>query len=383
MAATGLELRPRTILDLIDGTIRLYRRNFTQLLSITAVVLIPLAIVDIVAQCLLVIGVPGLTTTQPGQLPDFSNVNITSFVIGVGLFSLYMLFLAIAAPLSDGALTIAVSEKYLGRDIGLKEAYQRALPHWATLIFITIIYGLLLSFGPMAGGIVGLVLGVVGAVGVGSAGISQNIAAAIGMGGMALGVLLAVPLMLLFTTWFILYSQVIVIEGARGIEALQRTRELVRGHGWHVFGTIILTGLAIGLIAMVLTIPVQIVGQLISKSRPEFLPHVTVLSQCLAHTIQVLVGPVFMVLQTLLYYDLRIRKEGFDLQMMAATLHPGADYTDFQAPPPLTVEPGVSATTYAPPPIERPPVAPPIVGPAVPPPGPPTVAPPEPPPEER
>ena len=35
---------------------------------------------------------------------------------------------------------------------------------------------------------------------------------------------------------------------------------------------------------------------------------------------QILVSPIYMISFTLLYYDIRIRKEGFDLQVMAENL---------------------------------------------------------------
>ena len=38
--------------------------------------------------------------------------------------------------------------------------------------------------------------------------------------------------------------------------------------------------------------------------------------------LNILIYPFVYVLTTILYYDLRVRKEGFDLEMLAATLKP-------------------------------------------------------------
>ena len=59
--------------------------------------------------------------------------------------------------------------------------------------------------------------------------------------GIALGlVLLIVPGLFLLTRW-ILISPVIVLEGKRAGESFGRSTELVRGHGWTVFGVIVIT----------------------------------------------------------------------------------------------------------------------------------------------
>jgi hypothetical protein len=111
-----------------------------------------------------------------------------------------------------------------------------------------------------------------------------------------------------------------VLEDARGMPSLQRSRGLVTGHGWHVFGTLFLTGLGTSIATMVLAVPVSVGAVAVATYRPELLPHAQLVSQCVQQVIGVFLGPVFMIVQTLTYYDLRIRKEGFDLQMMAAAI---------------------------------------------------------------
>ena len=58
-------------------------------------------------------------------------------------------------------------------------------------------------------------------------------------------ILLIVPGLILLT-WWVLITPVIVLENRGAIEAFGRSRELVRGHGWNVFGTIVI-GIAIGI----------------------------------------------------------------------------------------------------------------------------------------
>lgn len=63
----------------------------------------------------------------------------------------------------------------------------------------------------------------------------------------ALGfVLLVVPGLWLFTIWAVI-APVIVVEKRRALESFGRSRELVRGHGWTVFGIVVITGLLSGI----------------------------------------------------------------------------------------------------------------------------------------
>ena len=65
--------------------------------------------------------------------------------------------------------------------------------------------------------------------------------------GIALGlVLLIVPGLILLTIWAVI-APVIVIEKTRALDAFGRSRALVRGHGWTVFGIVLITGLLSGI----------------------------------------------------------------------------------------------------------------------------------------
>ena len=74
--------------------------------------------------------------------------------------------------------------------------------------------------------------------------IAAGILAAIGIG---IGfILLIVPGLYLLTIWSMLVP-VIVIEGRSAGEAFTRSREVVRGNGWSVFGLILITFLLVGI----------------------------------------------------------------------------------------------------------------------------------------
>ena len=105
----------------------------------------------------------------------------------------------------QGALVYAVDDVRDGRiDTSIGDLFKRAEPYIGTLI----IAGILAGFGIAVG-----------------------------------FVLLIIPGLVLLT-WWCLIVPVIALEGKRAGESFTRSRDLVRGHGWTVFGVIILTVLA-------------------------------------------------------------------------------------------------------------------------------------------
>jgi hypothetical protein len=72
-----------------------------------------------------------------------------------------------------------------------------------------------------------------------------------GLGIVAGLILLVVPGLFLMTIWAVI-APVIVLEKRRPFAAFGRSRELVRGHGWTVFGIVIITGLLTGIAGSIL-----------------------------------------------------------------------------------------------------------------------------------
>jgi hypothetical protein len=70
--------------------------------------------------------------------------------------------------------------------------------------------------------------------------------------GIALGLLLLVVPGLILLTWWALIPPAIVLENKGVFESFGRSRELVRGHGWNVFGVLIITYLLSAVISGVI-----------------------------------------------------------------------------------------------------------------------------------
>jgi len=158
----------------------------------------------------------------------------------------------VAAFLLQATLVKAVQDVRDGRaDMSIKETVSAALPY----------------IGPVAG-----------------ASILAAIAISIGL------LLLIVPGLFLITIWAVIVP-VIVIERAGLLASFGRSRELVRGRGWHVFGTLVLVYL--------IMLVVNIVLGLVFRALPHVLG--SGLSAIISGT---LISPFLALVVTLVYYRL-------------------------------------------------------------------------------
>jgi hypothetical protein len=66
------------------------------------------------------------------------------------------------------------------------------------------------------------------------------------------GLVLLIVGFFVFLTWFCLYAPAIVIERQGVFASMTRSRDLVRGNGWRVFGVIVVTAIIVGLIGAVI-----------------------------------------------------------------------------------------------------------------------------------
>ena len=124
--------------------------------------------------------------------------------------------------------------------------------------------------------------------------------------------LVIVPGLYLITIWAVIVP-VIVIERSGALAAFGRSRQLVRGRGWHVFATLVLV--------YVILLVVDIVLGLIFSALPHVLG--SGLSQVISGT---LISPFLALVVTLVYYRLSASAPGTPVA--------GETYGGYQQPPP-------------------------------------------------
>jgi len=328
-------LRPLNITDLLDMVIRIYRRHFGELIAIAAVVYVPLGVLQALSMSSMVLDVD---IEHPPQAMPFPPV--LAF-IGLGVWALLMW---LSMPLMQAAMAKAVSEHYLGGRTSLREAYDFALGRWLALIVVAVALALL-TIGLMGLGF--LPAGVVAGVGIsGGWNTPMTVAAALlavvgmllAMVGIAyVGTKLffgALAVVLESAPWrpasagsapasappaffLVRWWEAVVRAATHAGQGLRRSWELTEGHFWRVLGTMALLVLMVNVAAGIIVWPVQLVFALMGLGQTG--PSVGVLHGVSALA-QLLCQPLQIIGTVLLYYDLRIRKEGFDLTMMAEAI---------------------------------------------------------------
>jgi hypothetical protein len=103
-------------------------------------------------------------------------------------------------------------------------------------------------------------------------------------------VLLVVPALILLTSWSV-FAPVIVLERPPGLRALSRSRELVRGNGWQVFGVILVLFVLVVFVSGAIELAADSAGTGVG-----IVVHVVV---------GVLTAPITALAAAVLYFDLR------------------------------------------------------------------------------
>lgn len=180
-----------------------------------------------------------------------------------------MIWFLLVYPLCIGALVHSISAGYLGEELGAVDSFRRALPRLLRLI------------------------------------LAQFLATIVVMIGL---VLLVVP-GVIFSLWFLVLAPVAMLEQRGVTGTLKRSRELMRGNTGKGFAV----SLVLGFVGVIFANVTVVCVALVPWPHPFLQAFATQVANCLILPIQT--APYI-----LLYYDLRIRKEAFDLERLAQDL---------------------------------------------------------------
>ncbi len=296
-AASAPHLRPLGLGELLDQAIRLYRRNFLKFIGIIAVVQIPLALLQMLASLLIFSGF----VTQPQNFPaapadDPFEILGPGYFAGIGLsLVLGLLSFILIQGVASAATARAVADSYLGESGSLLEAYRRVGRHW-----LSILGALLLILLLYVAFFVWWVVPCIGWV--------------TGFGILIFFSAVIVPLI----------APVIVLERQRALPAVRRAWNLARRRFWWTLGFVFVLYLFSLLITAgpttLLTVLMQaLLGNPASSDSPAALFTLQTVMQSLVSLVTSLIYlPLQVTCITLMYFDLRVRTEGFDLALLAA-----------------------------------------------------------------
>jgi Membrane domain of glycerophosphoryl diester phosphodiesterase len=219
----------------------------------------------------------------------------------------------------QGAMAVPVARSVLNRRTGFRQMWTLSRSKLGALLGL--------------GGLLLLAVIGAGAVLVGGAVLLANT-----MGGSS--ALIIVPLFLgvmVTTVWIairlIVAPAAVVVEELGALEGLRRSWQLTRNNWWRIFGISLVVSLLIGIIGQILLIPISLAtGGLAAVVSPHGgdgqAQSLTIWVLIAATIISGLVAAAGYAFQTsvvsLLYMDLRMRKEGLDLSLLRL-LESGAD----------------------------------------------------------
>ena len=271
------QLRPLSVGEMLDAGFRLFRARFGTLMICVLVPILPFAILG--------------TVLQASIDPNAFDVNATTAevdsgtaAVGLGVGSLVQ---SAAIALGIAACFKAISAAYLGERADAGDSLRYALGRTIPLILCYIVFVIIVSIGT---------------------------------------ILLIIPGIWLATKLSMSFAA-LVFERKGPFGALGRSWKLTGGNFWRVFGTL----LVVAIIVIVFQLVVGgIIGAILGGSNASELA-AAIVTTILNVLLLAVTYPLWAAVVSVVYYDLRVRNEGFDLQLLAQGV--GADTSRFESAP--------------------------------------------------
>ena len=313
-------LEPISTGDVIDRAVRLYRRNFTPLVAITAVP----TLIGYVVSVMFWSGYTSLltsTTTSRG-VPASAVWMIVLGGLGYPIWA-YVLLLTVSGLSRVVGDHLMLSEPITFR--GCFAAVKRRLGAITLMgllsilmligayIVVSIVIFVLILF-------VGLIVGVIAA-----ARLPQWIATTALVVLVIVAVAASLLLISVVVARVVFLPQIVMIEGQSAGNALGRAIRLGKGNWYRVAAIALFTYFVSTSLLAAFTVPVLVVFYLLGMLTSEFFfsPTWSILYTSFGQVSNLLSLPIWIVSFTLLYFDSRVRKEAYDLDLLAREINPG------------------------------------------------------------
>src|SRR5262245_897416 len=244
-------LRPRRVGEILGDAFRLYARHWQNLIVIVAVIVVPLSILQVLLSDLWI-----RAGFENEEIRGGIEVSTGTAIGGVFAALVFSAISVLMWTILTGAITRAAAGTFLGRDLELAESYRYGFARFWSIVLVGVLSAL-----AIAGGFL----------------------------------LLIVPGFIVLT-FLVCAIPALVIEDTRGRAALRRSWNLVRGYGWHVFGTIIVAALINAVFSGLLTAPFG--DNYAARS-------------IVAAIASVITMPFMALVGVFIYLDLRVRKERY------------------------------------------------------------------------
>lgn len=289
-------LQPLSVGDMVDRVLRLYRANPLLFFSIAV---LPALVIQVLQHA--------FGVSQTFDLNDFSAAFATPGRGAVvprqfqpansGAYAIIGIFAALISIVQAGALIDAIGNRYLGRPGSVRDAYARGLRAAPRLILSGVI---------VVAVFVAVFLILIAAVALLNTSAFVAVAVIIGF----IGLFFVLPYAFLSLA---VVGPAIVLEGLGPIAGIRRSFHLMKKARLRAFGLYILVGIISSLLGVIFG--VIFFASFVSE------PTLRTVLQVIANVASAAIsGPLLYGAIVVLYYDLRVRKEAFDLQLAAEAL---------------------------------------------------------------
>jgi hypothetical protein len=290
------QLRPLSVGEVLDASFKIVRQSFGTLAGCVLVVALPLNVVNTLITA----------STSENAFNLDSNTGGSEISTGTELagFLLTTTLSVVLMTLATAACFRAVSGVYLGEQPTVAGSLSFAASRVLPLIGLSILYflGLIPAF-----------------------------------------VALVIPFIWLSVAWSVSFPA-LLSEGIGPVAALGRSFRLVKGRWWPTFGALLVMYLLVAVISGIL-------GALLGATLIAAVDNeaVAAVFYTIINTLSSLITlPLMASVLTVIYFDLRVRKEGFDLQLLARGV--GQDGSAYDtSPQSVGAASGLGGGGYAPP----------------------------------
>lgn len=307
-------LRPLGLGEIWDGAFRAFRQNPRVMVGLSAVVVVLTSFVTLVATYATtrdLVGALNRLEAAGGGVEDlFSSLQRT-----VPLLVLTSVLQAVAVLVLNGMLIVSVSRAVLGRTIGFGELWRTCRGRLLPLIGLSLV----ITLGTALVGALALAPGVLLVVFSGS-----DLVTGAGVVALLLGLLAWLAGGVFLWVRWSMATPAMLLEGLGVRAALRRSAALVRRSFWRTFGILLLTTIVTYVVVTAVAVPFGAVGTVLGGVDGGDPDSVWFAVSQTTSTLGSIIGsvvayPFLASVTALLYVDLRMRREGLDVELHRAS----------------------------------------------------------------
>ena len=314
-----IPLRPLSIGDIYQGAFAAIKTNARTMFGFTAALLGVVLVISIATNYAIInLVLPNYLSPSSPYAAVFTSLSGSFSQLGGTLLQV------LATVLLSGLIVVAVSRSVLGRVASSKEVWERTKSKFLPLIGLNIITSIISGLMMIIGIVVFFVL--LASV-ASTAKTDREFLQDLGVSLVGLLILMVISALVssYLSIKFSVAPPAMVLENLGVFAAIGRSWSLTRGNFWRLFGINILTAIITSMVAGIFVGIADALGAIfivVGSSSPEdviaSLNTTYILIMVMSTIAQLLILPFTSSVNALLYIDLRMRKEGLDVELRNA-----------------------------------------------------------------